>query len=126
MNKKERDKINGWQYYNGAAIPTTAPHEEVDLEPIKNGNIWRLKGRPLLARWTSEWDNSEKTEWWYVIKDTPFDISTLKSKRRYEIKKGLANFTICEINPEEYMEELFYVSMEAYKKYPNSTYFDSF
>ena len=29
-----------WKYYNHAAIPTTAPHEEVDLSPINNGSIW--------------------------------------------------------------------------------------
>ena len=26
--------------------------------------------------------------WYYVIKDTPFDISKLKSKRRYVVLQG--------------------------------------
>lgn len=72
--------IEGWKYYNHAAIPTTAPHQNVNLEPILDGSIWNLKGA-LLARWITNWDCKEETNWWYVIKDEPFDISSLKSKR---------------------------------------------
>ncbi len=37
-------QIEGWKYYNHAAIPTTAPHEPVNLEPIIDGNIWQMGG----------------------------------------------------------------------------------
>ncbi len=36
--------IEGWKYYNHAAIPTAAPHEEVNLEPLNNGSIWQIGG----------------------------------------------------------------------------------
>lgn len=39
--------IEGWKYYNYAAIPTCAPDENPDLTPIKKGTIWRLGGRKL-------------------------------------------------------------------------------
>ena len=42
-------------------------------------------GVPLLARWTEDFDCGYETEWWYVIKDTPLDLSKLKKKRRYDI-----------------------------------------
>jgi len=44
--------IQGWKYYNHAMIPTTAPHENVILEPLNNGSIWKCgKARvPLFAR----------------------------------------------------------------------------
>lgn len=32
-----------WKYYNHTAIPTTALHEEMDLEPIKKEEIRRGK-----------------------------------------------------------------------------------
>ncbi len=41
-------KIDGWYYYNHAAIPTTAPHENPDISPIKDGNIWKIGGGVLL------------------------------------------------------------------------------
>ena len=99
-------KINGWRYYNHAAIPTTLPHETPDISPIEDGGIWKLDGSPLLARWTTDFDCGYETNWWYIIKDTPFDISALKAKRRYEINKGVKNFEAIVIDPTNYGEEL--------------------
>ena len=70
-------------------------------------------GIPLLARWTSDWDCGYETEWWYCIKDTPFDISTLKSKRRYEINKGNKNFEVREINQDQNGDNNFNIEVES-------------
>lgn len=75
---------------------------------------------PLLARWITDFDCGYETNWWYVIKDDPFDITTLKSKRRYEINKGNKNFEIREILPGEYSEELYNITVAAYETYPAS------
>ena len=112
--------IKGWRYYNHAAIPSTAPHEEVDTRSIMNNEIWHTEEKPVLARWTSDWDCGYKTNWWYVIKDEPFDISNLKSKRRYEINKGNKNFIVKEINPAEWCEDIYIVTVAAYETYPKS------
>lgn len=82
------------------------------------GIFLRGGGRPLFARWTSEFDCGKETEWWYCIKDTPFDIKTLKAKRRYEITKGTRNFEVRVIDPKEYMDGLFLVQVEAFQAYP--------
>lgn len=37
-------QIDGWKYYNHAAIPTTAPHEIPDISPITDGSIWKSGG----------------------------------------------------------------------------------
>lgn len=111
-------QINGWKYYNHAAIPTTAPHETPDISPITDGSIWKISGSPLLARWTTEFDCGYETNWWYVIKDVPFDISNLKTKRRYEINKGIKNYDVKEIDPVNYTEELCNVQIAAYSAYP--------
>lgn len=111
-------QIDGWKYYNHAAIPTTAPHEIPDISPITDASIWKSGGAPLLARWTTEFDCGYETNWWYVIKDTPFDISALKAKRRYEINKGIKNFDIKEIDPNNYAHELCDVQIAAYSAYP--------
>ena len=75
-------------------------------------------GTPLLARWTSDFDCGVETNWWYVIKDTPFDINALKAKRRYEINKGIKNFAVKEFDPENYADELYNVQISAYSAYP--------
>lgn len=107
-----------WTYYNHAAIPTTAPNEIPDLEPINNGDVWKMSGTPLLVRWITDWDFGYETNWWYVIKDEPFDIKALKSKRRYEVNKGNKNFEVKIINPDEYREELYRVQVAAFSAYP--------
>ena len=37
-------KIEGWKYYNHAALPQTAPHKIPDLRPIESGDIWKTGG----------------------------------------------------------------------------------
>ena len=117
MNDKQ--ELSGWRYYNHAAIPACAPHRTPDLKPVEDGRIWRIGGgRALLARWTEDWDCGEETNWWYLIKDEPFDPAALKAKRRYEITKGERNFAVCLIEPEEYASELFRVETAAYSAWP--------
>lgn len=112
-------RINGWKYYNHAAIPSTAPHEVPDLSPLTDGSIWNIEGRkPLLVRYTTDWDSKNHTNWWYVIKDSPFDISLLKTKRRYEITKAKRFFDVREIDPIEYVESLMKVHEKALMAYP--------
>lgn len=115
--QKGHINMNGWKCYNRAAIPVCAPHEKPDMIPVENGDIWKLTGRPILARWISDWDCGHETNWWYVIKDEPFDISLLKSKRRYEITKGNRFFTVKEIDPAEWCEEIYRVTIAAYQTY---------
>lgn len=91
--------MRNWKYYNHAALPTTPPHMAPDLSPIVSGDIWKLNGSPLFARWTTDFDCGYETNWWYIIKDQPFDINALKAKRRYEIKKGIKNFDAKTIEP---------------------------
>lgn len=112
--------VKGWRLYNHAAIPSIPPHENPDIRPIENKSIWRLgsSGEPLFARWTTEFDCGYETNWWYVIKDEPFDIKTLKSKKRYRVNKGVKNFEVRRIQANEYKEELYHISVEAYKTYP--------
>ena len=112
--------MKNWKYYNHAAIPTTAPHEAIDMVPINDGSIWGIEeGTPLLARWTTNFDCCYETNWWYVIKDDPFDIGTLKAKRRYEINKGIKNFDVRIIDPIDRQEELYDVQILAYTAYPS-------
>lgn len=111
--------IESWHYYNHAALPNCAPHEEADLRPINDGSIWKGNfssgsGKPLFARWITDWDCGHETKWWYVIKDEPFSVESLKAKRRYEITKGNRNFEVRVIELQDYLDELFEVTIEAY------------
>lgn len=112
-------KIPGWRYYNHAALPSTPPHQPVDLAPVQSGEIWTIDGgKPLLVRWTTDFDCGEETSWWYVIKDTPFDPAAQKAKRRYEINKGKRHFDVRPISAVDYVDEICRIQVAAYACYP--------
>ena len=110
-------KTEQWKFYNGALIPTTAPHETVDTEMVFNNKLFKAKGG-YFARWTTDFDCGYETEWWYTIKDSSFDISLLKAKRRYEINKGIKNFDVKIIKAEDFKEEIYNVQHCAFFAYP--------
>ena len=108
-----------WKYYNHALISALPPHESPHLEATKEKGFWKIGGGyPLLARWDTDFDCDIETAWWYVIKDTPFDISSIKSKRRYEINKGKRFYDVREILACDYKEELYEVTVNAYSQWP--------
>lgn len=114
-------KIHDWRYYNHAVVPTTPPHEDPDITPVLDGSVWKsVGGRPLLARWTTDFDCGYETQWWHCIKDTPLDVMSLSSKKRYEITKGTKNFEVKQIDPSEYKEQLYKITVDAYSAWSKS------
>lgn len=118
---KEKRNVKGWKYYNHAAIPTTAPHEEPNLDAVKNGEIWNINGKkPLFVRYCTNWDCEKETGWWYIIKESPFDIQEFSSKRRKHINQALKKCKVVLINPNEHLEELYEVYKSAFNRYENA------
>lgn len=116
MNGKS--KIPGWKYYNHAAIPTVAPHEMPDLAPVNDGSIWKIDGRkPILVRYTTDWDCGYDTGWWYLIKDAPFDMNSLSSNSRKHIKEAFRKVKVEKIDPQQHVDELYECYHHAYLRY---------
>lgn len=117
--------MEGWKYYNHALVPTTAPHEK---PPFFSSRLFKAKmdGMVLFARWVENFDCGYETNWWYLIKDTPLDISKLNSKRRYEINKGRRYFDVIEFKLDDYREEVADIYIASYDSYSakSKPYFD--
>ena len=91
-----------WKVYNRALLPACLPHEVVvNDQDVKS--LLRDKNC-LFARFTTEFDTPNKTQWWWCLKDDKFDISKLKAKRRYEIVRALKNVNVKIINPLDYID----------------------
>lgn len=88
------------------------------MAPLNDGSIWKMEGNPLLARWTTDFDCDYETSWWYVIKDEPFDLMGIPSKKRYEINKGKKNFDIRVVEPQKYVNEIYEVTLAAFLSWP--------
>lgn len=112
--------IEGWKYYNHAAVPTSAPHETVNLSVLQSGKIWSIEGkRPLLVRWISDFDCGHETEWWYVIKDDCTTLEQCKKKVRKNIRKANKKFDIKVIDPNNYEEDIkrvYHTAVANYEK----------
>ena len=108
-----------WRYYNHALLPICAPHEEPDIEVLKEKNFWKTfkPNRPLFACWTTHFDCEYKTDWWYCILDKPFDISTLKSRRQTRLNQALNYFDIRIIDVALYAEQMFNVHKISWETY---------
>lgn len=112
-------KVDGWKYYNHAAITTTAPHEEPNLSAIEDGSVWKVgEGKsPMFARWTTGFDCDCETTFWYIIKEGPFDIETLATKARKHIRQSLKKVYVKKILVSEHLEELCAVHNRACQGY---------
>ena len=122
--KENMEKRSEWSYYHNAILSTAAPHDVVDERALQDKDFWKSfqsEGYPILARWTSDFDYPKPTEWWYMIKDKPFDIMDTKKNYRRKIRKGLDNFDIRVIDPAQYAEDLYQVELEAIASYPAKT-----
>ncbi len=105
-----------WKYYNHSFIADVPPHEDINI--LLNPINWKSNKNALLACWTTDFDCAYYKDFWYVIKDTPFDLQEVKAKRRYEIKKSLNNFDVRLVNPKDHINELFSVQEQAFSAYP--------
>ena len=58
--------MSKWRKYNGALIPISPPHVQVD---ISNVTLKVKETNSYFARWTSNFDCDKETEFWHVICD---------------------------------------------------------
>lgn len=111
--------MKGWHFYNHAAVPDCLLTEEPDMTPLTDGSVWKMSngGAPLLVRYTTNFDCKEETQYWYVVKDGPFDMNELSQKQRHHIRTALKRCKVEKVNPKEYFEALYEVYHAAYLQY---------
>ncbi len=113
---------NSWKLYKNAMLPSCKPHEEADISVFENKNLWKkpLWKKALFAKYTSDWDCDTENSWYWIIHDSPYDVSKLKSKYRYEMRKAQENFDVKIIEPLSYVDELYEVRVSALSSYPKA------
>lgn len=112
-------QIKGWRYYNHAMVPDCSPEEIPDLKPILDGSIWKLPEKPLLARWTTDFDCGYETNWWYCVREAPYTMDNLSKSSRKHIRQALSKTDIKIIDQKEYATEIYRVYEEAVERYRN-------
>ena len=106
--------MTDWRKYNGAIIPITPPHIEVNTggieEKIKSNNAF-------FARWTSDFDNKEKSEFWYVICDKFIPLEELSRNTRNNIRRGLKRCEVRKVTHQFIMENAYPIYRHAFDNY---------
>ncbi len=117
-------KIDGWHYYNHAAVPNCAPHETPNLGPINDKSIWNLQSedgsKPLIVRYTTDFDFPNETHFWYVIKDGPFNFDELSKKYKKHVTKALERCSVRRLDPVADGGIIYDVYEAAFKSYKNA------
>ena len=75
-----------WRKYNGAIIPNLPPHISVN-NTEKEIKKFIKKSNAFFARWESDFDCDNRTDFWFVINQTPMEMEDYDSKTRNKIRK---------------------------------------
>lgn len=108
-----------WVNVGGGWLLDRPPHtNNDDITPQEAKRVLEKGG--FFVRWTTEWDSSNKSQWWYCIKDNPICLEDLSAKQRYRIKKGLGLNDVILLSKddvEQYFNDIWetlYASNESY------------
>lgn len=105
-------------YYNHAylhEIQEKPINDKLSFNQIRNivkGGRWAL-----FACYITAFDVNNPTQWWFTVKDEEYNLSTLQAKKRYEVTKARKFCETKEINPLNYLDELFDCYKESFTAY---------
>lgn len=103
-----------WRKYNGALIPDTPPHIDIDVTGIEE----KIKEEDAyFARWTSNFDQEEDADFWYVIQDKALDMNDYTAKYRTQIRRSLKRCNVKKINKNEIINFGYTSYISAFKSY---------
>lgn len=111
--------MSQWHYYNHALISNVSLYEKVDIKELYNKQLWKQKPKPLLARWTTDFDCGYETNWWYCIREAPYTTDSLSKSTKKHIRQALSKTNVKIINQREYATDIYRVYEEAVERYKN-------
>ena len=126
MNITTQLNGGGWLFYQHCyirknyetPIAERLNFSQIEKEYCNERGLKKTDQKVYFAQYITDFDVEEPTEWWFTIKDNEYDLNNLKSKRRYEITKAHKFCVANEINPLEYLEELFDCYEKSFMAYP--------
>jgi len=109
-----------WRKYNGAIIPTIPPHIEVESSCDEIHKIMDYQSA-FFARWTSDFDSKDITEFWYIINDSKLDIDSYSVNTRSKIRRGLKKIDVKVVTKNEILIKGFDVYKASFDRYKSFT-----
>lgn len=108
-----------WRFHHGAIVPLEMPHIDPFLS-LKQVRWLLMKKLAAFARWGEDFDQLSDGDWWYVIKDSPEDLSALSKNTRNQIRRGYKRFYVSPLSATEIIEHGYDVYCSAFARYKTS------
>lgn len=105
-----------WINYQGVLIPDVAPHIKIILTKKDTQHLLAVSGAYFL-RWVSNWDCSESTEFWHVIKDGSSSLEELSGNTRHNVRRGMKRCQFTKVDIDVILEEGYAVYIKAFMYY---------
>lgn len=103
-----------WRKYNGALIPLTPPHIEVDSSDITEKLVDK---KAFFARWTSDFDSNQHSEFWYVICDKKMQFEDYSRNTRSKIKRANKRLYVKQLSKEYILNNAYDIYKKAFSRY---------
>lgn len=104
-----------WEKYHGALLPSLSPHLPLELTKDDQSKLLDTS-KAYFLRWISNWD-SDKSEFWYVIKDHFGGLNELSGNTRSKVRRGLKNCSVLKVLPEDIAQDGYKVYVSAMSNY---------
>lgn len=108
-----------WRYYKSMIQGVGDPRNNRVLAKEEQNELFGKFKKALLLRYTTHFDAADSQNWFFCLKDTPYDFDSLKSKRKNVVRKGIDNFTVKEIKLLNYVQEFCNLTNDAYQGHEN-------
>lgn len=97
-------------------IPNVSPHFVINPSESEIKKMLKFQSA-FFARWTTEFDRKEETEFWYVINDMHLEINDYSVNTRSKIRRGLKKLDVKRITKTKVLEKGYKVYESSFKKY---------
>ena len=101
--------------YKGVWIGRDSPHLSCYLS--KQDCSALLNGGGYLLRNIYDWDSSEKTDFWFIIKDHFGGLEELPTKVRNQVRKSLRIYDIKRVSQDEFLQIVYPIYRSAMNAY---------
>lgn len=115
-----------WRFYKSMIQGVGDPRNNKPLSKTEQQELFKKYKKALLLRYTTHFDDAASQDWFYCIKDTPYDYEGLKSKRKNVVRKGINHFNVRKIRLTDHVQTFYDLVNDAYQGYeiPNLLSFE--
>jgi len=105
-----------WAMYRGCLEWSQAPHTTSELS-MEEAHRLRRAFRAQIMRWPTEFDRTEPSEWYYIIKNSYLGLNEFSKKTRNQCRRGSQYIEVAPIDLSSMLEHAYPIYCKAISRY---------